>query len=470
MTLRRRIALAGAAAALVAVVLACGAAWIAVRAELHGQIDDQLRTQGAALERFGERLERASPEMRPPMVRAGDLSPEEGGPLAYAQALTPAGRVRERFSVGSFRLPVDATDRAVASGARGAVLRDVGEGDRRLRLLTVPVAGFGAVQLGRPLEPTDRVLARLRLVLAGVVLGGVLLAALLGRAATRRVTAPLRDVADAAGHIATTEDLGRRIAVTSEDEVGRLARRFNLMLDRLEASREALAGSVAAQRQLVADASHELRTPVTSLRTNLEVLLLDGAGLDDASRRQLTTDLLAQTEELGALVTDVIELARGDAVPAELEDVRLDAIVVDAVERARRHHRSVTFEVTAEPAVLDGAADRLGRAIGNLLSNAAKHAPPGSVVEVAAGAGGVTVRDHGPGVAEEDLPHLFDRFYRGATSRALPGTGLGLAIVRQVAEAHGGSVRAESAPGGGARFTLELPARAVVELATAARS
>ncbi|MDQ3742174.1 MAG: HAMP domain-containing histidine kinase, partial [Actinomycetota bacterium] len=231
-----------------------------------------------------------------------------------------------------------------------------------------------------------------------------------------------------------------------------------LYADRLQASRDALAASVAAQRQLVADASHELRTPVTSLRTNVEVLLDEaGAGsLGEDERRRLLGDVREQSEELTLLINDVIEVARGDEPLAASDDVRLDEVVAEAVARARRHAPGVRFSLSSSPFVVRGDAERLGRAVGNLLDNAAKHSPEGGVVEVAVGDGAVTVRDHGPGVPDEDKPLIFDRFYRGATARGRPGSGLGLAIVRQVARAHGGEVVVDDAPGGGALFQLLL--------------
>lgn len=461
MSLHRRITIAGAASVLVAVVLACVASYVAVRAQLLGQIDDQLRLQGAAFARVAGSEPPPPRGLRRRAVAVGaELSPKEGGPLAYVQFVDAQGRLRTNLEpAGAFRLPVTDVDRDVAAGRRGTTLRDARVDDVRLRMLTVRLGGDrGAVQLGRPLNSTERLLGRLRRYLVAILLGGVALAAVLSRLAARRVTAPLREVADAAEHIAEHDDLGRRIDVTSDDELGQLARRFNSMLDRLEASRAELAGSVAAQRQLVADASHELRTPVTSLRTNLEVLLGQGE-LDDESRERLTADLIGQTEELGALIADLIDLARGDVAPVAPEDVRLDAVVADAVAVAGRHHPDVAFVLHAEPVVVDGAPDRLGRAVGNLLQNAAKHSPRGAQVRVAVDPSGVTVRDAGPGITDEDLPHLFDRFYRGATSRSLPGTGLGLAIVRQVAEAHHGTVQAANDPDGGARFTLSLPGR-----------
>jgi two-component system sensor histidine kinase MprB len=466
-SLRRRITLVGAAAVAVAVVLACTAAYVAVRSELLGQVDDQLRQQGAAVRQVAQML--GTSELRLPATRAptAQLTPQQGGPLAYVQALRPDGVPRADVNTAAdFAIPVDAMDREVAAGRRATVLRDGVAGEVRLRVLTIALSGgLGAVQIARPLNSIHTLLGRLQLILLLVCVGGVALAAVLARIVTRRVTAPLRTVAEAVDHIAATDDLERRIEVGAEDEVGQLARRFNGMLDRLQASREALAGSVTAQRQLVADASHELRTPITSVRTNLEVLLEDEREqvdpLDQPARERLLADLIEQTEELSALVADVIELARGDVEPEAVEDVRLDEVTAQVVEQARRHRRDVIFVLECSPVVLDGARDRLGRAVSNLLENAAKHSSPGQTVEVTVDATGVRVRDYGPGVAADDLPYLFDRFYRGATARRLPGTGLGLAIVRQVAEGHGGGVRVIAPDGGGAEFRLELPARAV---------
>jgi two-component system, OmpR family, sensor histidine kinase MprB len=242
----------------------------------------------------------------------------------------------------------------------------------------------------------------------------------------------------------------------------RLARRFNAMLDRLGASQAALGASLRSQQRLIADASHELRTPVTSLRTNAEVLR-EAHDLTQSEREALLGDVVAQAEELGALVADIIELARDGDPGATVEEVRLDRLVEEAVERAHRHAPGVIFEMALAPCVVEAAPERLGRAVNNLLDNAAKHSPHGGVVEVRVVGGELSVRDHGPGVDAADAPHVFDRFYRGAGARDRPGSGLGLAIVRQVAEARGGTVTVEDAPGGGALFRLSLPWRAADE-------
>jgi two-component system sensor histidine kinase MprB len=207
---------------------------------------------------------------------------------------------------------------------------------------------------------------------------------------------------------------------------------------------------VTAQRQLVADASHELRTPLASLRTNIEVL----AGrkrLPADERQRLLADVTGQVEELSTLVGALVEL--DPDAPLELEDVRLDELVAAAVDRARLHAPNVEFRTNLEASMISVAAPQVDRAVSNLLDNSAKWSDS---VEVRVSGPEVVVRDRGPGIADEDLPKIFDRFYRAAAARHLPGSGLGLAMVRQVAESHGGSVTAENAPDGGAIFRLRL--------------
>jgi two-component system sensor histidine kinase MprB len=295
----------------------------------------------------------------------------------------------------------------------------------------------------------DTSLRHLRILLLLITLLGTGLAAVAGLVVARAGLAPVRRLTDTVEQITATGDLSRRIDVTSDDELGRLSARFDEMLDSIQALQ-------SSQRQLVADASHELRTPLTSLRTNLEVLAR-GDGLSAAEREHLLHDVVAELEDLSVLVGDLTELARGSAVDETPEEVRLDEVAERALERARRRAPELDYRADLQPSVVRGTAARLDRAIGNLLDNAAKWSPAGSVVELTVADGTVVVRDHGSGIPAEDLPFVFDRFYRSAAGRSMPGSGLGLAIVRQVAESHGGSVTAENADGGGALFTLRFP-------------
>ncbi len=451
MALRRRLALVSAAAVGIAIVAAAFVCYFVVRGQLRGEVDNELKAQATAVQQ-GD-FHALSQEL--PGIPASS-----GGPAPYVQAVLPDGTTAQRS--GGLTLPSSSRARAVAAGTTSAYLTDVYVGGSHLRMLTFPVPGLQlggqpvAIQLARPLNGVDHILSNLRLVLAVLVLLGMGLAAMLGRIAARRVLAPLAEVSQAAQHISETEDLTSRIKVRNEDEVGQLAKRFNAMLERLEHSRDALDDSVRAQRQLVADASHELRTPVTSLRTNIEVLLAGGE-LSDDDRRRLLDDVVEQSEELSTLVSDLIDLARGDLPSESVEDVRLDRVVAECVTRGQRNAPGIEFETQLAPTIVDGVPERLGRAVNNLLDNAARHSPPDGVVEVTVDSQGVRIRDHGPGVDPADLPHVFDRFYRGTTSRGKQGSGLGLAIVRQVAEQHHGSVSAENAPDGGAIFHIRLP-------------
>jgi two-component system, OmpR family, sensor histidine kinase MprB len=449
-SLRRRISYVAAAAVAIAILLAALICYWVVRGQLRGQVDDALRLQATAVQSVG------APALNQQLP---GIPPSAGGPAQYY--LVVVGATGQR--AGNYPLPVDPRVRNVADGTGGMYLTDVQVGKNHLRELVLPAevrAGLemmpAAVLLARPLNGIDHVLSRLRLILFVLCALGIALAAALGRLAARQVLAPLAEVAQTAEHISETEDLTSRVHVHADDEVGQLATSFNAMIERLQKSRDELDDSVRAQRQLVADASHELRTPITSLRTNIEVLLAGGQ-LEDEDRRRLLADVVEQSEELSALIGDLIELARGDLPHDMVEDVRLDRILEESISRARRDHPEVAFESSLQPVTVEGVPERLGRAANNLLDNAARHSPPHSVVEVTVDADGLRVRDHGSGVDEADLPYVFDRFYRGKNSRGRQGSGLGLAIVRQVAVQLGGSVSAANAPDGGAIFSIHLP-------------
>ena len=448
MNLRKRVAVAAAIAVAIAVVLVAIVSYFVVRDQLRGAVDSALKAQAAAVQQH--------PDLNSLLP---GIPASAGGPAPYAQILLADGSVIP--IEGNVTLPVTSNETKVAGGNAPPYLTDVRVGGSHLRVITfwipVPVRGEpAAIQLARPLNSVDHVLSIMRLVLFLVCVGGVALAAVLGRLAATRVLAPLAEVAATAQHVSETEDLTSRIHVQTDDEVGQLATRFNAMIERLQGSRDQLDESVRAQRQLVADASHELRTPITSLRTNIE-LLLEHEDVDPEERRRILADVVEQTEELSALIGDLIELSRGDFPDDSYEDLRLDQLVEDSIRRAERNFPQIAFSPTLAPMGVEGNPDRLSRAVNNLLDNAARHSPPGGPVEVAVDEDGVRVRDHGPGVAQLDLPYVFDRFYRGAGARGRHGSGLGLSIVRQVAEQHRGSVSVANAPDGGAVFTLRLP-------------
>jgi two-component system sensor histidine kinase MprB len=445
MSLRARLTVLAAVAVAAVAVLGSVATYVVARSQLRGQVDASLRT-GSGIFRFHEPLGEADPGVFLRTTRFGEAR-------GFGQLVSAAGQVARDPSAPA--LKVDQRVRDVATGKRGSFLTDQSVGGRHVRVLTQHVqiltpegAVSGAVQIARPLDEVDHTLHRLALALTGIGGGGILLAALLGALVAHATLVPVRRLSEASEHVTATRDLSRRIDPGRPDELGRLASSFNTMLAALE-------GSIAAQRRLVADASHELRTPLTSARTNVEVLA-KGEVVPPDERARILHDVTVQLEELSVLVGDLVELARDGETPQEPEDVRLDLVVRDAVERLTRHVPGVAFRTELEETSVVGVRSRIARAVGNLLDNAAKWSPPGGEVEVRVADGEIVVRDHGPGIEEADLPHVFDRFYRSASSRGLPGSGLGLAIVRQVAEEHGGQVTAEQADGGGALLRLTL--------------
>src|SRR4029077_4399219 len=374
---------------------------------------------------------------------------ELGGATVYPQGVDANGKIYVTGGAPrSVSLPVSNDVIAVARGERGAFFSDARVKGTHLRMLTFPYAPGYAVQIVRPLTEVDHSLGRIENLLILIAGGGIAIAAALGLAVARAALAPVRRLTTAAENVTETGDLSERIEVSGHDELSRLADSFNAMLGTLQESSR-------AQRQLVADASHELRTPLTSLRTNIEVLASERT-LPSGERERLLADVVDQLTEMTTPISGLIDLARGEEQTAEPEEVRLDLVASEAVERARRNRPAVTFTTSLQESTVQGVPSTIERAVANLLDNAAKWSPPGGDVEVAVRDGEVTVRDHGPGIDEEDLPYVFDRFYRSRSARGRPGSGLGLAIVRQVAVAHGGEVVAEPADGGGTRMTLRL--------------
>ena len=432
MSFRLRVTLLAAAAVAAAVAGSAAGVYVVVRHQLLGEIDSSLVDRA-----------RGFVEHPPPGFELGyvQLGPRAGlgGPPTYMQLIDSTGR--------GAQVDLPGTDHAkeLAKSGGKPFYTDGTIQDTHVRVYSTQVADGLALQVARSLAEVDHTLNRLGLYMLLIGVVGVGIAGGLGLVVATAALRPVVNLTSVAEEVTATRDLSRRIEVHSADELGRLASAFNEMLGALDAS-------VKAQRRLVADASHELRTPLSSVRTNIEVLA-SGKELPPGEREKLLADVIGQVEELSALVGDLVEIDRER--PEEIEDVRLDELVKNAVARAKVRTPKVLFRTQLQESVVRGAPAQLDRAVSNLLDNAAKWS---SSVDVGVTDSEVTVRDHGPGISEEDLPHVFDRFYRATNARNLPGSGLGLAIVRQVAQTHGGEATAENAPDGGAVFHLKLPA------------
>jgi two-component system sensor histidine kinase MprB len=450
MTLRNRIAAAAGLAVALTVVAVAFAVYLGVRGELRGEVDQSLRERAGAVAFLGG----VTGNRRPPDGLRGGVPdiPRQpfGGPEGYVQLVLPSGRVVRRPGADD-PLPLDSGVREIARSGDGERIADQTVDGTHLRVLTRGTGTTGAIQVARPLDEIDRQLHRVLLVLLIVGAAGVALGAGLGAVVARTALAPIARFTRRTEELAADPDPSERMEVSGRDELTRLARSFNSTLD-------ALQQSVEAQRHLVADASHELRTPIASLRANIQTLE-DADRLPAHELEALRADIVEELDELTALVADIVELARGAKARALTDDVRLDRIVEEVADRARaRAGAQVDLQVEAEPTVVRGEPQSVNRAVSNLVDNAIKWSPPGGAVELVLAGGELTVRDHGPGFAEDDLPHVFERFYRADSARGLPGSGLGLAIVRQAAEAHGGSVQAGNAPGGGALLRISFGA------------
>jgi two-component system sensor histidine kinase MprB len=419
LSFRQRVTLLTAVAIAVTVAAASGAVWIVAKHELYDQLDTTLAQQQIGTGPFGS-----------------------GG--IYTVVIHPDGDVTGALAG---QIPITRRIRAALSTGDYFFTNTVVQGVP-VRELVSAHGGGGAVITVQPLGPTHHALSRIRfwiLLFGGI---GIAVAAALAALVATAALRPVRRLTAAAENVAATGDLTERVQGAGTDELGRLAARFNTML-------EALEDSVGRQRRLVADASHELRTPLTAARTNVD-LVREGK-LPEEEVRHALDEASVELNSLTSLVSDLVELARGTERKLRIEEVQLDDLVAGVVERAKSRAPQATFVSSLSPTTVQADAVLIERAISNLLDNALKYSPPGTPIEVTVRDGEVVVADHGPGIAAEDLPRIFDRFYRAAGARSKPGAGLGLAIVREAAEAHGGKATAESTSGG-ARFRLTLPA------------
>jgi two-component system sensor histidine kinase MprB len=435
MTLAGRITLATGVAVLVSVVAASWTVYGLEVRDLRRDVDRDLTRQAAAV---GAAL-----------LTTGDVDEIlRGGPLrtagTYAQFVGSDGEVVPLTTTRPM-LPVEERTRRLAHGEGDRFFADVEVEGSHVRVLSVPTPD-GVVQVARTVDDVDLHLWQVLGVVLAIAGAGVLVALAIGRLVARMSLRPVRQLVVEAEAMATTRTFERRLDASGSDELARLAASLNALLD-------ALAESLHRQRQLVADASHELKTPLTGLRTELELLHLR-EDFPEADRA------LSAVGDLASAVDDLVELARDRAPDWERDDVALDALVRDCVRWVRRHHRDALIRVRLEPLRVRANRSQVARAVANLLDNALKHTPSGTAVEVSLRGGVLEVRDHGPGIPEPALPFVFERFYRAEGARAVPGAGLGLAIVRKVAVEHGWEVQAENAPGGGALFTIRTGASA----------
>ncbi|WSQ10160.1 HAMP domain-containing histidine kinase [Streptomyces sp. NBC_01231] len=465
--IRSRLALLVAAAVAFAVAAVAVTCWFIVQGKLYDQVDADLQ-KGAKPQQLGEvqLLLRACPQA-PQADNASDLRAHNS---VYLQLVETDGKSCVSSNSEGTVETTDADKNVIknADPEQGTFRNGTDKDGNAVRVLTVPLLvsqGPGsppvlypdtALLVAVPLKNTQSTLNDLALILLLVSGVGVLGAGAAGLAVARAGLRPIDKLTEAVEHVARTEDLGIRIPVdeAGEDEVARLSHSFNSMTSALANSRE-------LQQQLIADAGHELRTPLTSLRTNIELLTRSeetGRPIPAADRKALLASVKAQMTELAALIGDLQELSRSEGQQGErVQVIALEDTVESALRRARLRGPELTITAELQPWYVRSEPAALERAVVNILDNAVKFSPEGGTIEVRLNEGVLTVRDHGPGIPAEELPHVFDRFWRSPSARALPGSGLGLSIVARTVQQAGGEVTLARAEGGGTVVTVHMP-------------
>ncbi|MCM2412689.1 MULTISPECIES: HAMP domain-containing sensor histidine kinase [unclassified Streptomyces] len=456
--LRSRLALLVATAVAVAVAAVAASCWFVTKAQLEHQRDATLRNSTVD-EAYLSGLYKycTGTSAQPPRPFSG---------ADTVQLVDSRGTVCVAPKAGedtkAAELPVSAADLAVVNGVQqGALHSETAANGVRMRVYTSPLPNRAgpqltglAVSIARPASEVTKPLSSLAWLLLIVSGIGVVGAGAAGLWVARSGLRPVDELTETVEHVARTEDLTVRIPVEGEDEIARLSRSFNSMTASLATSRD-------RQAQLIADAGHELRTPLTSLRTNVELLARSdetGRAIPPDDRRALMTSVKAQMTELASLIGDLQELARPDAAEhGPLQVVALHDIAQTALDRARLRGPQLTVTADLDPWYVRAEAAALERAVVNVLDNAVKFSPPGGTVEVALHSGELTVRDHGPGIPADELPHVFERFWRSPSARQLPGSGLGLSIVARTVQQSGGEIALNPAPGGGTEAAIRLP-------------
>nr|WP_231747346.1 ATP-binding protein [Auraticoccus cholistanensis] len=447
-SLGRRISVLTALAVACTVLITGLGGWLVTRVSLYQQLDDELIEVATV----------TSESVAADISTLGGLDAEALRTVNVSLLVLRSDGAVMRVPGAPTSLVWGPEEMAIARLQQGSSARE-GRADNgsSYRIVAVPMPevvdddGDYALVIGRPLQPYTSILSSLALVMGSFGVLAIVGSAFIGYAVARSSLQPLRELSAAVSRVTVTDHLDP-IEVHGDDELSQLTRSFNTMLSSLSLSRE-------RQRRLIADAGHELRTPLTSLRTNIELLVADDRTgmLPEGARADILRDVAAQLSEFTTLVGDLVQLAREDRVDPSPEPIDLREVTRNAIERARRRGPGLTFDVELNPLYLVGEPDTLERAITNLLDNAVKFSPPGGTIHVLLEGDRLRISDQGPGIADEDLPHIFDRFYRADSSRNTPGTGLGLSIVATTVARHGGWVRAGRSAEGGAEFTVQLP-------------
>jgi two-component system, OmpR family, sensor histidine kinase MprB len=463
-SLRRRITGAAALAVAAVAIMLGVTGYLTTRSHLVGQLKQELRQRADQFQKAqpnGPDNEQGEPKDtehgEPSDQGSGDdgggqqgqgshgitapTAPPLGGAPGYFQTVGRNGTVATATGAKGL-LPVTARVLAVARSGRGSFFTTATVEGVHVMIYTVGDADdHYAVEVAQPLTSIDDVLHGLGVSYILLMGGGVLLAVLLAAVIARAAVAPINRFSEMTEQVTSALDKPRRLEEMRASELKRLARSFNQTLDALERS-------IVAQQHLIADASHELRTPMAALRSNIQIFL-ESDKLPQGEREELQEAIIAELDELTQVVADVLELARGAAPSEHTEPIELDQIVDEAIARTRRRAATLEFDIDLQPTTIVNSPDRVSRAVTNVIDNARKWSPPEGRVEVALRDGVLSVRDHGPGFKDVDLPYVFDRFYRAHEARRMSGSGLGLAIVKQAAEAHGGFAAASNAPDGG---------------------
>lgn len=446
MSLAMRVAVLTTAAVAVTLALICATIYITVRSEFESSLDDSMlrRAQAGVEANLGGLFEAGNDPQALALTDIKVSVLRSGESLTLLTGESASSTFPYQF--------IGIDEREVSIGIEPVSFRTAHWGGQPYRVVAVQSAPGEALVMAQSMESIEKALDRLRLILLLTSAAGIALAGMSGWAVATNGLRPVRRLTAATERVARTNEL-TPIKVSGTDELARLTTSFNSMLTALEESQ-------TQQRQLVADAGHELRTPLTSLRTNIELMgqaTQNGRSLSEVQRAEIMFDVRSQVEELTTLVGDLVELARDEPVARTPEPLDLADIVEGALGRVRLRAQEVQFDVSIEPWMVVGELQLLERAVTNLLDNAVKWSPADGAVTVSLKRGTLTVSDEGPGIAADDLPYIFDRFYRATESRTMPGSGLGLSIVQRAADRHGGSATVTSVVGKGSTFRLFIP-------------